>query len=612
MAKVVTVELEAKADKAISEIESLKKEVEKLNNEIVKGNKDTKESLQEVGKASSLTAKGIKGIGNALKAAGIGLAIAAFAKLSEVFNENQKVADFFNKSFEVLSITFNDFFNFLDNNVGNVIDYFKGIFSNPLQSVKNLGISIQNNLIERFKSLIDTFGFLGSAIEKVFKGDFKGAVEDAKNAGKEFIDVTTGLDNTFDKVSETVLNATKSISNYVKETIKSADENVNLAKSAEIAAVENQGLIEKFDIQAEQQRQIRDEERNTIDQRIEANNKLKATLDEQEKVMLANVDLQIKAAQAEFDKNDSQENTIRLLEAQNEKQAVLAQIEGFRSEQKMNDLALDREKLDLIKSQQDAETELSLSQQMFDAEREDNDLIRLMKLSEVYEQERLIETDRLQSQIDLYKQGTQARADAEQELATFLQENNQKQIQNEDKLRDAKIQSTKDSLDAIISAVNQETAIGKALFIAKQAIRIKEQIEEAKATLARITLRSAEAQVDVAKGASATAKVGFPANIPLLIAFAAQAVGIIASVKSAVSATKSAASSIGVSGGGGGSAVASPTPPAFNIVGASETSQLAQTISDQDDAPIKAFVVSEDVTTAQQMDRNIIEGASLG
>ena len=612
MAKVVTVELEAKADKAISEIESLKKEVEKLNNEIVKGNKDTKESLQEVGEASSLTAKGIKGIGNALKAAGIGLAIAAFAKLSEVFNENQKVADFFNKSFEVLSITFNDFFNFLDNNVGNVIDYFKGIFSNPLQSVKNLGISIQNNLIERFKSLIDGFGFLGSAIEKFFKRDFKGAVEDAKNAGKEFIDVTTGVDNTFDKVSETVSNGTKSISNYVKETIKSANENVNLAKSAEIAAVKNQGLIEKFDIQAEQQRQIRDEERNTIDQRIEANNKLKATLDEQEKVMLANVDLQIKAAQAEFDKNDSQENTIRLLEAQNEKQAVLAQIEGFRSEQKMNDLALDREKLDLIKSQQDAETELSLSRQMFDAEREDNDLIRLMKLSEVYEQERLIETDRLQSQIDLYKQGTQARADAEQELAAFLQENNQKQIQNEDELREAKIQSTKDSLDAIISAVNQETAIGKALFIAKQAIRIKEQIEEAKATLARITLRSAEAQVDVAKGSSATAKVGFPANIPLLIAFAAQAVGIIASVKSAVSATKSAAASIGVSGGGGDSAVAPPTPPAFNIVGASETSQLAQTISDQDDAPIKAFVVSEDVTTAQQMDRNIIEGASLG
>jgi len=51
--------------------------------------------------------------------------------------------------------------------------------------------------------------------------------------------------------------------------------------------------------------------------------------------------------------------------------------------------------------------------------------------------------------------------------------------------------------------------------------------------------------------------------------------------------------------------------PCFNIVGASETNQLASAIGEQSQEPVKAYVVSSDVTTSQEMDRNIIEGASF-
>jgi len=54
------------------------------------------------------------------------------------------------------------------------------------------------------------------------------------------------------------------------------------------------------------------------------------------------------------------------------------------------------------------------------------------------------------------------------------------------------------------------------------------------------------------------------------------------------------------------------TPPAFNIVGAGGTNQLAEAITGQQQQPVKAFVVSQDVTTAQSLERNIIDGASLG
>lgn len=52
--------------------------------------------------------------------------------------------------------------------------------------------------------------------------------------------------------------------------------------------------------------------------------------------------------------------------------------------------------------------------------------------------------------------------------------------------------------------------------------------------------------------------------------------------------------------------------PAFNVVGATQTSQLAQTISQAEQQPVKAFVVASDVTTAQELERSTIEGASIG
>lgn len=53
-------------------------------------------------------------------------------------------------------------------------------------------------------------------------------------------------------------------------------------------------------------------------------------------------------------------------------------------------------------------------------------------------------------------------------------------------------------------------------------------------------------------------------------------------------------------------------PPSFNIVGQSDTSQLAEAITGQTQAPIKAYVVSNEVTTAQSLDRNIVQGATIG
>ena len=588
MAKTIQVELQAKTDKAIAEIEDLKKEIQKLNKEVEKGNKQTEEGLKGVEDASKSTAKGIKGIGNALKAAGIGLAIAAFAQLKEIFQQNQKVADLFSTAFEVVSLAFNDFVNFIVNNTSGVVNFFKAIFEDPKQSLLDFADAFKRNIQERFESYLDTLGFIASAVKKVFSGDFKGALEDVKSAGKESLDVLTGVNNIFDKGTEAVTKIAKATSEYVSETVKAAQSNVELGKQAEIARVRQQGIIESFDLQAEKLRQVRDEERNTIAERIEANNKLKATLDEQEQAMLKQVDLQIAAAKAEFDKNQNQENTIALLEAQQEREAVLAQIAGFRSEQLANDLALNREKLELEQSITDAESERAISEARFTAEQIDNEYRRLQALLDVNEQERLIEEKRLTEKRDAYKEGTQAFQDAQNELLTFQQENAQQQKAIEKDLAVAKQEEITNALGNIAGIVGQNSKFGKAIAVV-QAIQ------------------------DTYAGANKALAQG---GIFGFIGAAAVIAGGLANVKQ-ITASKPPSPPSYAKGSGGSPSISTPTtavstPPAFNIVGAGGTSQLAEAIGSQAQEPVKAYVVSNDVSTAQELDRNIVKGASLG
>ena len=92
----------------------------------------------------------------------------------------------------------------------------------------------------------------------------------------------------------------------------------------------------------------------------------------------------------------------------------------------------------------------------------------------------------------------------------------------------------------------------------------------------------------------------------------------IASVLSTVNQAKQILSKVkggGVSTGGdisGGRGVSTPSAPAFNIVGSDPQTQLAEAIGQQTQKPVKAFVVAGDVSTAQSLDRNIIQESSLG
>ena len=525
---------------------------------------DLKDSLKDVETQTKKTNKVLGGIKKVLSGLFIiqGLQV-AFDLFKDTLGKNQKVVDAFSTATEALSLAFNDFFKYLNSNVGTVVGYFKSIFNDPKQAILDFGAAIKANLIERFNSALEVLGYLGTAIKKVFEGDFDGAMEAAKNAGKEYVDVLTGVDNSVDKIVEGTKEITSSIVEYTKSTIDAAAGVVKLNKQAEVAAVINQGLIEKYDRQAEQQRQIRDDETKTMEQRIAANTELGRILDEQSEKMLENVDLQIAAAQTEYDKNKNQENYIALLEAQNEREAVLAQIEGFRSEQLINKISLDKEALELQKEAIETEDE------------------RIAKIAELTNFETLTAVEKLQRDRD--------NALAELDLLEATEAEKQKirdhYAEEEEKLTKLttanKLDLASNAMGDLATIFGEESKAGKAAAIAQTTIETYKGATSAYSSLAGIPV------VGPALGAVAAA--------------AAVAAGIanvkkITSIGEPVSAATPSA----------------PAPPSFNVVGSSPENQLAQTIGQDKKEPVKAYVVSNDVTNAQALDRNIVEGASLG
>jgi len=95
------------------------------------------------------------------------------------------------------------------------------------------------------------------------------------------------------------------------------------------------------------------------------------------------------------------------------------------------------------------------------------------------------------------------------------------------------------ALDDIISIVGAESEIGRAALLAKQILNAKELVMEVSKTITFSTQAAARSVVAVAEGTAQTAKIGFPQNIPMLIGYAAQAVGIISAIMSAVNSAKS-------------------------------------------------------------------------
>jgi len=638
MAQKIEVEFELKYKDALKNIDKLKKEYSELEKEVVTANEKTADSLEAVEKGAKDSAKGVKKVGVSLKglAAATGIIFVlqkAFEFVSSAIQENQQVMDGLNVVFKTAQIVFNEVLGVITDvyksvtsasenfdALGKVIGGLLTIAVTPLKvAFYGIQLGIQAAQLAWEQSLFgdgdpETIKTLNESIAET-KANLEEVAVAAVDAGKDVVTNFAEAVSEAGAIGSQLVEGVKEIS--IEAALETAKANQALEKSAEIAAAQSRILLEQFDRQAELQRQIRDDETKSIAERQAANNELNTILEKQEEEMTKNAELVKAAAQAQFDLTGKTEDYVRVLEAEADIQGVAAQVTGFKSEQQTNANALTKEATELKNAELESESLLSIEKKRFNAELIEDELLRLSKLAEIDILEAEQETTRLQAIVDNAAAGTQAKVDAQIALDDFTEQSRQTNLTRDNEITQAKISndekltaSKQKALDDLISIGGAETSFGKAMFLLKQALAIKEMIMEAKKTITFASVASAKATVATAEGAAQTAKVGFPQNIPLLIGYAAQAAGIISAIKSATGTAKSAVSNIG---GGGGSIVepSAPQAPAFNVVGASGETQLADAIGGQTQKPTRAFVVSNDVTTAQELDRNIIEGASI-
>ena len=242
-----------------------------------------------------------------------------------------------------------------------------------------------------------------------------------------------------------------------------------------------------------------------------------------------------------------------------------------------------REQLDIQRSQQETAQEIYQIQEEASLELLDNEVARAEKEIEIAQNVFDKKKQFLQEQIALYAEGTQARADAENELAVLEAENASRRLTLEKTLQDAKVATIQQALASVASLVGEQTAAGKALALAQVAI-------------------------DTYTGATkALAQGGVFGYIG--------AAGIIA--QGIANARQITAVDIPNEPSTGGTTISNtlqaPSQAAqFNIVGQSGINQLAESIGQQNRQPMRAYVVGSDVTSSQELERKRIKTATFG
>lgn len=319
----------------------LEAQVDSNIGDLAEGMDKVAKSTEKVTGATTGASKGVKKLGlsfgNLFKATGIvALLSKAFEVLKEVFMSNQTVVDSFNIVMESLKIVFNDLFRLIEDNVEPIKNAFKALFEDPKQAISDFSDAFYEGFTKRFEQAGDVVNRLSSGFGKLFKGDFKGALNEVKEAGKEAVDVITGVDQSYEDVAETV-------TKYTQKVVKGAKAQVQANKDARFAELQVRKLQAENLKAAEDERQIRDNVNLTFQERIEANERLSKILEEQQNAQREALQTEIRAKELAVEKNASDENKLALLAKEIELLELEEAINGQQSEQLTNQVALENE-----------------------------------------------------------------------------------------------------------------------------------------------------------------------------------------------------------------------------------------------------------------------------
>ena len=528
--------------------------------------------------------------------------VGAITLLYKAFTSTNEGADKLDQGLAGLGAAF----EVIMNAVAKVAENLIGMFENPQKALSDFGDMLKENITNRFEGLLELLPALGKAISLLFEGEFSAAGKVAVDAAAK---VGLGVEGITDKVSDGI----DAINKLGAEALAAANKAAKIEKIMQGVEDMERALRIERSKQAKQLATARlqmEDDTATFESRIEALKKV-AYSEEQ----LADKELKLAKAKANaigarnklsdasdeaLSKEAEAIARVNDLEAESimRKRKVVKSIESLNNQKTASEKEATKEVEDGLKATAQAEKEaldnkIKMAEEGINAEQ---DAKKLLALKTIDDQKELnaelerIEMERTQKMIESKKSFQLSTTDLEikaaQDLANkkfdIAKENADKQKDLDKKTFDAKMDimdATANALATFSQLAGEETAMGKALSVASAIIATYTGANKA-----------------LAAGA-ATPPLGY------INAAAIIATGLI-NVKKILSVKVPGQSE-------GGQSV--PSGPSVSIIGGTvdPSAQMAASLNKSMNKPAKAYVVGNDMSSQQALDRRIQTNATF-
>ena len=627
--KIVNIKVNSNADK-------IEQDFKELNNEV----KDTTKASEELGKTTDNITGGMVGkfksllssvktvissfglLKTAIIATGLGALLVAIVSIKQAFTSSEEGQNRYAKLLGIIGSVVGNITDLLTD-LGNKLIW---VFTHPKDAIMSFAKAVTEKIINRFTGLLQLIPALGKAISKLFSGDFKEAGKIATNAvGK----VALGVEDLTGKINA----ATEATKEFIKEQQREARIAAEIAdQRAKADKLDRSLIVQRAEAdrkRAELLEKAQQRQNYTVKQRISflkeaskleediTNKEIKAAILRRDAIIEENKlsNSNKEALQAE---EEAKAKVIELETARLSKQKeVTGQISGLIEQERAikkaaydAEIAANKEKNDKILEAENKRLEeiRKLGEEEF------NDYQKILDAETEYLDSKLL-TDKekeLQANYDKYSELISLAEKHGEDTSVLLEAQLSKDEDIKKKYADKEIEKEKQlqsqKVDAVQSTFTTISNLAKAF-------EGKNEEQQQRAFKVQKAANTANALIDTYK--SATGAYASLSTVPVIgpalgaaAAGAAIAAGL-ANVKAIQSQKFSASGSSGSVGSpsvpnvAGNTSTQQLSTPNFNVVGASGISQTENL------KPVKAYVVSGEVTSAQSLDRNRIQNATF-
>lgn len=197
--------------------------------------------------------KGMMTLKGAIISTGIGALVLAVGSLVSYFTQTQRGAEMFEKISAVLGTTI----GVLTDKVSLLGEFLIGAFKNPKEALDSFWQTIKTYLMEQVNALLSGFGKLGDAISYLFEGEFSKAAESAKEGAKEIGGALLKLNpvtGPLIAIGEAVADMVPEINKAARAAARLAERSIALRKAQRELAVDfarGRAEIQEYNLVAE-------------------------------------------------------------------------------------------------------------------------------------------------------------------------------------------------------------------------------------------------------------------------------------------------------------------------------------------------------------------------